>query len=335
MSSSATEFPIIGNGCSTVAAGGSCNVTVAFKPAAAGSRTGSVTLTSNGIGSPQSVALSGTGTIAPPPPTGLNVPSSLNLGSQTVGVQSGGSFITVTNPGGSAITVTSVLSSSASEFPIVGNSCGIVSAGGGCTVTVAFKPLTAGSRFGSVTITSNGTGSPHSVSLSGTGTATLPPPGNKIQVVEYYNAGFGHYFMTADLDEIGGLDAGAYNFAFQRTGRTFYAWDAQGANTVPVCRFFTTPGTFGSKSSHFYTADTVECDGLKLNPSWVFEKIAFHIAVPGPGVCTIGTLPVYRMYNDGQTLAPNHRFAIDFSVYLDFTTTKGWLPEGTRFCAPP
>ena len=27
------------------------------------------------------------------------------------------------------------------------------------------------------------------------------------------------------------------------------------------CRFFTTPGTFGPKSSHFYTANPVECEG--------------------------------------------------------------------------
>ena len=61
--------------------------------------------------------------------------------------------------------------------------------------------------------------------------------------------------------------------------------DAPEAGTVPVCRFFTTPGTFGAKSSHFYTANPVECDGLKLNPNWIYEKIAFHIAVPAAGAC--------------------------------------------------
>ena len=90
-------------------------------------------------------------------------------------------------------------------------------------------------------------------------------------------------------------------------------------NTVPVCRFFTTPGTFGAKSSHFYTADPVECDGLKLNPNWIYEKIAFHIAVPAGGACAAGTVPVYRMYNDGQTGAPNHRFTTDLALYQQFT----------------
>jgi len=152
--------------------------------------------------------------------------------------------------------------------------------------------------------------------------------------VEYFNAGFGHYFMTADADEITGLDAGAFNHAFVRTNRSFKVLDAPAAGTAPVCRFFTTPGTFGAKSSHFYTADPVECDGLKLNPNWIYEKIAFHVAVPTGGACAAGTSPVYRAYNDGQTGAPNHRFTTDLALYQQFTTTLGWLPEGVAFCAP-
>jgi serine protease len=73
---------------------------------------------------------------------------------------------------------------------------------------------------------------------------------------------------------------------------------------------------------------------LKLNPNWIYEKIAFHIRVPTGGVCPAGTMPVYRMYNDGQTGAPNHRFTTDLATYQQFTTTMGWLPEGIAFCAP-
>ncbi|HEY8242582.1 MAG TPA: c-type cytochrome [Casimicrobiaceae bacterium] len=153
-------------------------------------------------------------------------------------------------------------------------------------------------------------------------------------VVEYYNAGFGHYFMTADDDEITGLDAGAFDFAFLRTGREFDAYSSPVAGTVPVCRFFTTPGTFGTKSSHFYTANGAECEGLKLNPAWVYEKIAFYARVPTNGACGAGTRPIYRMYNNGQTGAPNHRFTSDFPTYQTFTTAQNWSPEGVAFCAP-
>jgi len=154
-------------------------------------------------------------------------------------------------------------------------------------------------------------------------------------VVEYYNGGFGHYFMTADEDEITGLDAGAFDYAFLRTGREFDAYATQVAGTVAVCRFFTTPGTFGSKSSHFYTANPAECEGLKLGSAWVYEKIAFYARVPANGACAAGTVPIYRMYNNGQTGAPNHRFTGDFSTYQAFTTSQNWSPEGVAFCAPP
>ena len=335
-SSNPTEFPIVSRTCTdgaTVNPGATCTVSVQFKPAASGARNGTITVTSNGTGSPQSFSVSGTGQAAAGSPS-LSVPGSANLGSSPVGVQTGGTQVTISNTGTGSATITSVLSSSVSEFPIVGNTCGVVAAGANCKVTVAFKPLGSGARGGSLTITSNAPGSPHTVSLSGTGTS-VAPTANKVAVVEYFNAGFGHYFMTAQADEIAGLDGGAYNFAFIRTGSQFNAWDAQAAGTVPVCRFFTTPGTFGTKSSHFYTANPVECDGLKLNPAWVYEKIAFYIAVPANGVCPAGTVPIYRMYNSGQTGAPNHRFTTDFLTYQDFTTTKGWAPEGIGFCSPP
>jgi len=159
-----------------------------------------------------------------------------------------------------------------------------------------------------------------------------PPAATQVPVIEYFNAGFGHYFMSADADEIAGLDAGAFGGAFVRTGRQFNGWNAPTTATVPVCRFFTV--TFAPKSSHFYTADPVECEGVKLNPDWQYEKIAFHVAVPVGGACAAGTTPIYRMYNNGQTGAPNHRFTSDLALYQQFTTTQNWSAEGIAFCAP-
>jgi alpha-1,3-glucanase-like protein/F5/8 type C domain-containing protein/HYDIN/CFA65/VesB family protein/centrosomal CEP192-like protein len=49
------------NNCGTIAVGGSCTVNVSFRPASSGTRTGTLTITSNATNSPTSVALSGTG----------------------------------------------------------------------------------------------------------------------------------------------------------------------------------------------------------------------------------------------------------------------------------
>jgi len=155
-----------------------------------------------------------------------------------------------------------------------------------------------------------------------------------VTAIEYYHTVFGHYFITADPGEIAGLDGGAYGGVFIRTGQQFYAWDGPRPGTVDVCRFFTTPGNFGTKSSHFYTGDAFECALVKTNPNWVYEKIAFFIKPPAAGVCTGFNNPVYRLYNNGMTGAPNHRFTRDLAIYNDFSTTQGWAPEGIRFCEP-
>jgi len=169
-----------------------------------------------------------------------------------------------------------------------------------------------------------------SVAVSITGRVASEAP---VRVVEYFNASFGHYFMSADPDEIAALDAGAFGGAFVRTGQQFWARNGPVAGAAEVCRFFTV--AFAPKSSHFYTADPDECAGLKLNPNWQYEKIAFYIQVPTNGVCAAGTVPVYRLYNNGMTGAPNHRFTTSVAIYDQFINSFGWTGEGIRFCALP
>lgn len=153
-----------------------------------------------------------------------------------------------------------------------------------------------------------------------------------IAAVEYFHAGFGHYFLTAQADEIAGLDGGAYGGAFARTGLEFNVRDGPADGTIPVCRFFTV--TFAPKSSHFYTSDPDECEVVRNNPDWQFEKIAFYVHRYDGGACPAGTIPVYRLYNNGQTGAPNHRFTTNLALYGNFVNTQGWAAEGVRFCVP-
>lgn len=155
-----------------------------------------------------------------------------------------------------------------------------------------------------------------------------------VQVVEYFHTGIQHYFMTADPDEIAGLDAGAYGGVFVRTGAVLYARNGPVQDHGGVCRFFTV--AFAPKGSHFYTEDARECGGVKQNPHWQYEKVGFFVRVPVDGDCGFGASPVYRMFNNGMTGAPNHRFTSSLAVYNDFVNNQGWAGEGIRFChAPP
>jgi hypothetical protein len=57
------DFAITSNNCTTIAAsGGTCSISVTFTPAASGARTGTLSLTDNDKGTPQTDVLSGTGT---------------------------------------------------------------------------------------------------------------------------------------------------------------------------------------------------------------------------------------------------------------------------------
>ena len=56
------DFSQTNNCGNSIAVGGSCTVAVTFRPSAAGTRTGSLTVQDNASGSPQSIPLSGTGT---------------------------------------------------------------------------------------------------------------------------------------------------------------------------------------------------------------------------------------------------------------------------------
>jgi hypothetical protein len=166
----------------------------------------------------------------------------------------------------------------------------------------------------------------------------IPPPAAPAtsDAIEYYHAAFDHYFITAIADEITKLDNGTFA-GWARTGRQFKVYAAAGASLSAVCRFFST--SFSPKSSHFYTALASECTAVKANPDWQFEAEVLFVAQPAAdGSCGSGLVPVYRVYNNGQGAAPNHRFTTDPSVRADMLA-KGWIPEGNglgvTMCVPP
>jgi hypothetical protein len=79
-----------------------------------------------------------------------------------------------------------------------------------------------------------------------------------------------------------------------------------------VCHFYgntnvsPATGLIYGPNSHFYTANTSECDLLKSMfnpgaPAWRFESLDFQIATPtNARACPVGTTPVYRAYDNSQ-----------------------------------
>jgi len=168
-------------GSSVTANNGTCTINVTFAPTAAGTRTASVTITDSAAGSPHAITFSGTGAASPV----VNLSStSLTFATQALGAASSPQSVTLTNSGNGPLTITSIAVTGANSGDFAqSNTCGgsVAANNGTCTITVTFTPTGAGVRAAAVTITDNAAGSPHSISLNGTGSAspvTITPPSN-------------------------------------------------------------------------------------------------------------------------------------------------------------
>jgi hypothetical protein len=165
------------------------------------------------------------------------------------------------------------------------------------------------------------------------------PPSEQATALEFYHAGYDHYFITADSREVSDLDSGVHP-GWVRTGYRFSVMRAGSAypGTSPVCRFFSEKVT-----SHFYSSKPSECDEVRVRfaDTWLFESPevlrAFPVD-PASGACPADTAPVYRLYNNRADA--NHRYTDQLSVFV-FMKAKGYVPEGdgspavpVAFCTP-
>ena len=149
----------------TVNASQSTSFTVTFAPQAAGSATGSVTITSDASNATLTLNLTGTGVTAGA--LGSN-PTSLPFGSVTVGTKQTLSE-TVTNTGGTSVTI-SQAGITGTGFSLSGITAPVtLNAGASASFSVSFSPLSAGAVSGNVTLTSNATNATLTIPVTGTG----------------------------------------------------------------------------------------------------------------------------------------------------------------------
>jgi hypothetical protein len=168
--SQTNDCPISPN---SLAAGASCTVTVTANPTASGTFTGTVNA-KDSTGAVTQLYLTATAS-APSGGTSGGItfsPTNLSWGTTAVGQTSGAKTLTVTNGLSTAITLSSI--SLGQDFITTSNTCptspASLAAGASCSISVAFRPLSTGSKAEAATFTYNGSGSPQSVPLTGTGT---------------------------------------------------------------------------------------------------------------------------------------------------------------------
>jgi subtilase family serine protease len=148
---------------STLAVGKSCIIKVTFTPTQVGARTGSLTITDNAANSPQTVALSGTGTVQ-----AKLTPVSATFASEKVGTSSPAKVFTLANE--QTVALTGIGISTSGDFAVSTTTCTTsLAAKAKCTISVVFTPTATGTRTGTLSVSDSAVGSPQTSSLTGTG----------------------------------------------------------------------------------------------------------------------------------------------------------------------
>jgi|GEM_PF-4329013 len=179
------DFIVTENTCESVlAAGASCVIDVAFFPRRDTLTGGTYTDTKNTLaisddaaGSPHKVLLTGRILPASAVTTGAAsvsvVPSSLDFGAQQVSLASTARVVTLTNVGNGVLNISNIIADGDFSYT---TSCGglpvALASGKKCAISVTLTPTGTGDRGGKLLIYSDADGSPHSVTLTGSGSTT-------------------------------------------------------------------------------------------------------------------------------------------------------------------
>ena len=161
------------NSCgATLTAGGSCVISITFRPTASGTRSASVSVSTNDLVNPTLTAsLTGTGTAVR-----LN-PTALTFANQLVGTRSAAQTVTLSNLGATAMTVgaanITITGANATNFTRTTNCGATLAAGSSCTINVRFGPTASGAMVAALSVATSDPAGTQTVSLTGTGVAPI------------------------------------------------------------------------------------------------------------------------------------------------------------------
>lgn len=166
ITSSSSDFlaPTVASYSLLVEVGASIDVVLRFAPGSAGSKSGTITLTSNDPASPHVIDVAGIGEA---PRLSIVVPDSGDFGQACVEAFVGEALI-LNNSSRCPLTVTGVVSSGpefvvpeVAAFPL------LIGSGGSLPLPVRFAPTSVGAKSATITIDSDDPAGPHQVAVSG------------------------------------------------------------------------------------------------------------------------------------------------------------------------
>jgi hypothetical protein len=324
------DFPLRSNSCNTnIPAGGSCTVKMGFVPSASGSRTATLRIDTNATTSPHLVNLSGSGG-GSGPAVSLS-PTSLSFGGQLLNTTSGSKQVKLSNIGNATLNISSIVASS--QFAISSKTCGsTLAASASCTVNVTFRPTVSGTVNGSLTFTDSAGGSPHKVTLTGSGSRLKLSPTSlsySTQVINTTSA-----TKTVTLTNIGSssltINSIGISTHFVITSKTCGLSLAAGANCTVHVGF--RPTSIGSKTGTLSiyntggaTPRTVPLSGTGTQIKLSASSLTFAARPVGT---TSGTQSV-TLSNVGSTTVSISSISISGNFAVASKTCGSSLANGT------
>lgn len=219
----------------------------------------------------------------------------ITFSSVAVGVTSTPFSVTFYNMGTAPLNITSMVA--AGDFAQTNNCGGSIAAASSCVLNITFTPTATGPRSGTITITDN-SGSPQTLSLSGTGInpmVVLTPPSltfgnqpigtNSSQTVTLTNNGIG---PLSPVNVLGGSGD------FFGTSNCLDAVQAGGSCTITI-RF--NPSAGGTRTGNITVSD---------NASDSPQSIPVSGSSTGPGFILSATSLVFPDQNPGTTSPPQN-----------------------------
>jgi hypothetical protein len=330
--SNAADFAQSGTCGASLTAGANCTISVTFKPAAAGARVASITISSNDPVNPTlTVALSGTGTA----PVASVSPTSLGFGNQPINTSSTPQTVTLSNTGTATLSITGITlgGSNAADFAQSGTCGTSLTAGANCSLSVTFKPAAAGARAALITISTNDPVNPTlTVALSGTGTAagsvTVSPssvafPGQLVNTVG------GPINVTLTNNSSAVLKINSYSFSgpnaseFSQLNNCSGSKLAVGASCIIYVRF--TPTATGTRTAVLSVSDsdpsspqTVQLSGTGTAPGMSLSPTSLTFAAQT--VNTTSNALTVTMTNPGTASLTISGYTFSGANPGDFTT---------------
>ena len=319
----------------TLAAAGTCTISVTFTPATVGTKT--ATLTVVDAAGTQTVTLGGTGATATPA-TATVTPVSLAFGNLAVWSISPAQVVTLSNTGGSPLAITGVSLGGSNPFNFAQtNTCGTsLAAGATCTISVKFTPNSTGAKSAVLNVV-DAVGT-QTVALSGTGgttttpaTVTLTPTSlafgslavwsvSPAQVVTMTNTG-------GSPLTISGISLGGSNpFNFTQTNTCGTSLAAGATCTISVSF---TPNSTGAKSAVLNVVDAVGTQTVTLSgtggttttPAAV-TLTPTSLAFGSLAVWSVSTAQVVTMTNTGGSPLTISGISLGGSNPFNFTQTN-------------